>query len=213
MRLSQAPRLLVSSLLLTGILPVAAEQPVGKPGARVPDVLSQTWSTGGQLVGYLSTRRNGKDTDLYIVDPRDPTSDRLIAECKAGGHTFAETAPDRSRSVVIERMPVDGVDVDPSMPNARRWTTREAGDLDPGANVEPRRLDTTSFDNLAISGVLYRPDLARFGGRQPLIFYIRGAPDGPSRPDVQGRNTCLLNELGIAILYPNGRGSVPSAPP
>lgn len=35
----------------------------------------------------------------------------------------------------------------------------------------------------------------------------------PERLDIQGRNTCLLNELGIAILYPNVRGSIPSAPP
>ena len=29
------------------------------------------WSRDGKLVGYSSTRRNGTDTDLYVMDPRD----------------------------------------------------------------------------------------------------------------------------------------------
>jgi hypothetical protein len=38
-----------------------------------------TWSKGGSLFAYTSTRRNGKDNDLYIVDPSTPTSDRKLA--------------------------------------------------------------------------------------------------------------------------------------
>ena len=36
---------------------------------------------------------------------------------------------------------------------------------------------------------------------------IHGGPEGQSRPGFQGRNNYLLNELGIAIFYPNVRGS------
>ena len=31
-----------------------------------------TWDLEGRRVGYASTRRNGADTDLYLMDPRDP---------------------------------------------------------------------------------------------------------------------------------------------
>ena len=48
---------------------------------------------GGRLVGYTSTRRNGTDTDLYVMDPRDPESDRVVAEVKGGGWNFADFAP------------------------------------------------------------------------------------------------------------------------
>src|SRR5262245_4922219 len=41
-----------------------------------------SWNRDGTLVGYSSTRRNGTDTDLYLVNPRDAKSDRRIAECK-----------------------------------------------------------------------------------------------------------------------------------
>jgi hypothetical protein len=35
-----------------------------------------SWDQEGRLVGYSSTRRNGTDSDLYVVDPRDPATFR-----------------------------------------------------------------------------------------------------------------------------------------
>jgi dipeptidyl aminopeptidase/acylaminoacyl peptidase len=210
MRSTQAPRLLVLSLLLTGGMPVAAAQSVEMPIAPTAPTAASipgAWSTDGRLVGYLSTRRNGPDADLYISNPRDPKADPLIGECKGVG----EFSPDRSRAVVIERVSAAGVEVDPSTRTVRRWATRETGGLDPGADVEPRPLEMTGFDGLAIAGFLYRPDPARFGDRRAPIVYIHGGPDGPSHPGRPGRNTCLLNELGIAILYPSERDSTPGA--
>lgn len=87
------------------------------------------------------------------------------------------------------------------------WTTSETGGLDPEANVEPETLEVKSFDGLAISGFLYRPDSTRFPGPRPLIVNIHGGPESQSRPGFLGRNNYLLNELGIAIFYPNVRGS------
>ena len=78
----------------------------------------------------------------------------------------------------------------------------------PSVNVEPRagrgRAASTAR---RVSGFLYRPDPARFPGRRPLIVNIHGGPEGQSRPGFLGRNNYLLNELGIAIFYPNVRGS------
>jgi len=303
------------------------------------------WSRDGQLVGYSSTRRNGKDTDLYVMDPRDPKTDRMVAERSGGGWFFSDFSPDRSKAVVTEyvsvtksnlwlldlvsggmtpigdhakpvaydgaqfaadgtlwvssdegseflrlgtldpatgrftprspdttwdvemfdvaddgrfvayvvneagrstlrlldpksgalrtvplpagvingidvapwgeigltftsaRSPTDAFSVDPVTLAVTRWTTSETGGLDPNVNVEPELVEVKSFDGLAISGFLYRPDPARFEGRRPLIVNIHGGPEGQSRPGFQGRNNYLLNELGIAIFYPNVRGS------
>ena len=59
-----------------------------------------------------------------------------------------------------------------------------------------------------ISGVLYRPP-AKFTGPRPVIINIHGGPpnDARERPRYQGRSDYFLNELGIAIVYPNVRGS------
>ena len=53
-----------------------------------------SWSQDGSLVGYSSTRRNGADTDLYVMDPRDPKSDRLVAQVKPIAYGAAQYAPD-----------------------------------------------------------------------------------------------------------------------
>lgn len=60
-----------------------------------------------------------------------------------------------------------------------------------------------------LSGVLYRPP-ARFTGPRPVMPSIHGGPAGASaleRPRYQGRSAYFLNELGVAIFYPNVRGS------
>jgi dipeptidyl aminopeptidase/acylaminoacyl peptidase len=41
------------------------------------------WSKDGRLIAYSSTRRNGTDTDLYVMDPRDPKTDRMVAQVRA----------------------------------------------------------------------------------------------------------------------------------
>ena len=58
------------------------------------------WSSDGALVGYSSTRRNGTDTDLYVMNPRDAKTDRRVAECKGGGWNFADFSPDGAHAVV-----------------------------------------------------------------------------------------------------------------
>ena len=51
------------------------------------------WSQEGRSSAIASTRRNGTDTDLYVMDPRDPAIDRLVAEVKGGGWNIADFAP------------------------------------------------------------------------------------------------------------------------
>jgi dipeptidyl aminopeptidase/acylaminoacyl peptidase len=90
-----------------------------------------------------------------------------------------------------------------------RWTKSEFGAFDPDALPEPEIVRWKSFDGLMISGVLYRPP-TRFTGPRPVIINIHGGPGGSTsreRPRYQGRSAYFLNELGIAIVSPNVRGS------
>ncbi|MEO8075024.1 MAG: prolyl oligopeptidase family serine peptidase [Acidobacteriota bacterium] len=90
-----------------------------------------------------------------------------------------------------------------------RWTHSEPGPFDPESLPEAEIVQWKSFDGLIISGVLYRPP-ARFTGPRPVMLSIHGGPSGTlarERPRYQGRSAYFLNELGIAILYPNVRGS------
>ena len=304
------------------------------------------WDKEGRLIGYSSTRRNGSDTDLYVMDPRNPASDRLIAQVTGGGWNFYDFAPGGNQAVVVNELsvtnsdpylldiasgrltpignpkkdiyygsfkfapdgtlwatsdegsdtqrlgrldprsgrftpvsaagrwdveefdishdgrtiaytvneagssrlylmdvasgavrpaqslpagqifglefapwgplgfsmvsaksPTDAYSLDPATLAITRWTASETGGLDPNINVEPVLVETRSFDGEPVSGFLYRPDPAKFPGKRPLLFNIHGGPEGQSRPGFLGRNNYLVNELGIAILYPNVRGS------
>jgi dipeptidyl aminopeptidase/acylaminoacyl peptidase len=88
-----------------------------------------------------------------------------------------------------------------------RWTESETGGLDVTKNSEPELVKIKSFDGLEVSGFLYRPDPAKFPGKRPMIMNVHGGPEGQSRPGFLGRNNYLLNEKGVAIFFPNVRGS------
>ena len=87
-----------------------------------------------------------------------------------------------------------------------RWTESETGGLDTSTLPEPELVKWTSFDGREITGFLYRP-LPKFAGPRPVLINIHGGPEGQSLPGFQGRNNYFLMELGVAILYPNVRGS------
>lgn len=307
------------------------------------------WAESGQRLAYTSTRRNGKDNDIYLMDPARPGSDRLFLEVAGGGWGIADWSPDETKMIVMEYIsanesylhladlksrtkellipkgpaPVaysqaqfardgksifittdkdsefqrlnrfdlatrqftvltgpipwdvdefdlspdgrtlafisneDGVGVlhlldaktgrelpAPKLPlgipsnlewheNGRdlafnlssakspydvyslniktrqteRWTESEAGGLNTSKFVEPELIKMKSFDGTPISAFVYRPDPEKFPGQRPVLINIHGGPEGQSRPSFQGRNNYYLNELGVAIVYPNVRGS------
>jgi dipeptidyl aminopeptidase/acylaminoacyl peptidase len=88
-----------------------------------------------------------------------------------------------------------------------RWTESELGGLVADTLSEPSLVKWKSFDGLEISGFLYQPSAAKFAGPRPVIINIHGGPEGQSLPVFIGRNNYFLNELGVAILFPNVRGS------
>ena len=308
------------------------------------------WSSHGDEIAYTSTRRTGKDTDLWVVNPGDPRSDHLLTQLTGGGWQPLDWSPDDARILLLEEISVNesylwlvdtktgektpltprdakekvsygegqfskdgkGIyvttdrdsefhrlayvdlttkehqyltakipwDVDTfdlshdgrriafatnqngfsvlwdfntgtqgilhehkSLPsgvigavswhkNSRdlafmltnsqgpgdvysedvttgkleRWTNSETAvptqDFPPAELVEWK-----TFDGKMISGFLYRPP-AKFTGKRPVMVMIHGGPEGQSLPTFLGRYNYLLNELGIALVYPNVRGSI-----
>lgn len=87
-----------------------------------------------------------------------------------------------------------------------RWTESELGGLVPSQLNDAKLIKWKSFDGTEISGFHYKP-AAKFTGKRPVIIVMHGGPEGQSTPGFQGRNNYYLNELGVAIIYPNVRGS------
>ncbi|WP_226636290.1 prolyl oligopeptidase family serine peptidase [Novosphingobium profundi] len=309
------------------------------------------WSQDGKWLGYTSSRRNGADMDLYIVDPRDPSTSRMVAEVKGGGWQFVGFTPDGTKGIAVNRLsineaiiytvdletgkktaltdpkaktsfvdpkvaadgtvwvvsdaggsdflqlgtldaktgaftaktsedwdvsdyaiapdgsfiayatneagvsvmhvmdlpsgdvrkvsqlpqgvipwaigpaiqiapwgeigfslssakvPGDAFSIDPETLDVTRWTQSETGGLDASQNVEPELVTIKSFDGEPITGFLYRPDPAKFPGKRPLLFDVHGGPEGQSRPGFLGSENYYVNELGMALFFPNVRGS------
>jgi dipeptidyl aminopeptidase/acylaminoacyl peptidase len=101
--------------------------------------------------------------------------------------------------------PGDAYSLDVTTGKLERWTMSETA-VKTDAFPEPELVRWKSFDGRMISGFLYRPP-AKFPGKRPVLIEIHGGPEGQSRPDFLGRNNYYLNELGIAVILPNVRGS------
>jgi dipeptidyl aminopeptidase/acylaminoacyl peptidase len=124
-----------------------------------------------------------------------------------GGITWHENNKDLAFAITSAKSPADIYSVDLASGKLDRWTTSETGGLNANLNVDPTLVKWRSFDGKEISGWLYSPPAAKFPGKRPVIVNIHGGPEGQSRPGFLGRNNYILNELGVAILFPNVRGS------
>jgi len=87
-----------------------------------------------------------------------------------------------------------------------RWTESETGGVNIASVREPDLIHWKSWDSKAISGFLYHPPTS-FTGKRPVIINIHGGPEGQFRPYFIGRSLYYGNELGIATIFPNVRGS------
>jgi dipeptidyl aminopeptidase/acylaminoacyl peptidase len=102
--------------------------------------------------------------------------------------------------------PFDAYSIDVATGKVDRWTFSETGGLNTSGFSEPQLVHWKSWDDRSISGFLYKPP-AKFTGKHPVIIDIHGGPEGQTRPYFLGVDNYYLNELGIAIIYPNVRGS------
>jgi dipeptidyl aminopeptidase/acylaminoacyl peptidase len=85
-----------------------------------------------------------------------------------------------------------------------RWTYSETGGLDPSTFVTPRRFAFKSFDGREIPAYLYRP---RGATKAPVVISIHGGPEAQFQPFFSPLTQYWVNELGLAVIAPNVRGS------
>lgn len=109
-------------------------------------------------------------------------------------------------NVVSARSTSDVYSLDADTGKIERWTFSETGGINTAKVSEPALIHWNSWDNRSVSGFLYRPP-TKFSGKRPVIINIHGGPEGQYRPGFLGRNNFLLDELGVALIFPNVRGS------
>ncbi len=177
-------------------------------GPQIPwDVEAFELSPDGRLIACV-TNEDGASR-LRLLDA-DSGRERRRPELPLGVLSqlaWHENSRDLAFSLSSARSPLDVYSVDVRRGALTRWTESETGGMDTAGFSEPELIRLKSFDGLTISGFLYRPDPRKFPGKRPVIVSLHGGPEGQSRPTFQGRYNYYLNELGVALFYPNIRGS------
>ena len=62
------------------------------------------FSNSGKQMMYSSTRRNGKDMDIYVIDPLDAKSDHLVAQLDGENWAALDWSPDDQKVILSEYM-------------------------------------------------------------------------------------------------------------
>jgi dipeptidyl aminopeptidase/acylaminoacyl peptidase len=69
--------------------------------------IGSRWSTSGKWFAYTSTRRNGTDTDIYLVDPSHPESDHLFKQVNGSGWRVADWSRDDKQLLLHEYISIN----------------------------------------------------------------------------------------------------------
>ena len=86
------------------------------------------------------------------------------------------------------------------------WAAADTAGVDTSTFQPIEVIEWTGFDGRTISGLIQRPP-KKFTGRRPVLIEIHGGPEAQARVGFNGRYNYLVNELGIALIEPNVRGS------
>jgi dipeptidyl aminopeptidase/acylaminoacyl peptidase len=118
-----------------------------------------------------------------------------------------ENSNDLAFSIDSAQSPNDAYSLDVRVDVVTRWTQTSVPGLDADAFQGASPIAWTSFDGRKIGGFVIRPP-AKFTGKRPVIVSIHGGPESQARPGFMGRWNYFIDELGIAVIEPNVRGSL-----
>jgi len=179
------------------------------------DVEEFDLSADGRLLAFF-TNEDGV-SKLHLLDAT--TGAPLPSPELPAGVSTSLTFRPGSHEVAFEmswaRSPSDIYSYDPDQRRLDRWTASESGGLNPESFPLPELVHYPTFDGTEKKGAarrtipafVFRPAPDRFKGRRPVYISIHGGPEGQARPLFLGSMNYLPAEMGVAIVYPNVRGS------
>ena len=163
-------------------------------------------SNDGKAIAFV-TNEDGFGV-LHLLDTKSRKA-KLVSNLPKGvisNVSWHKNNHDLGFNISSARSSSDVYSIDVQTGKVDRWTYSETGGLNTSNFPEPELIHWKSWDGRMISGFLYRPP-AKFTGKRPVIINIHGGPEGQFRPSFPGRWDYYLNELGIAMIAPNVRGS------
>jgi len=189
-------------------------------GARTPlspadlnwDVESFDLSNDGRRIAY--TVNVGGAAELKIIDLRLRSATReapgpQLPPGLIGGIEWNDAGTKLGFTLNSATSPSDAYVFDFASRELTRWTQSEVGGLDARTFVAPKLVRFPTFDSAAggpkeITAWVYEP---RTPGPHAAIVSIHGGPEAQARPGFSSTIQYWVNELNVAVVAPNVRGS------
>jgi dipeptidyl aminopeptidase/acylaminoacyl peptidase len=171
------------------------------------DVEDFKLSPDGKALAFVTnedgvSRLHLLDTKTHKERQVPPLPAGIISDVK-----WHNNSVDLAFNLRSSRTPNDVYSLDTSTGKVEQWYRGVTGGVDLEKLPEPERISWRSFDGRVISGFLHRPP-STFTGKRPVIINIHGGPEEQYRPEFGYLNNYFTNELGVAMIFPNVRGSL-----
>lgn len=129
-----------------------------------------------------------------------------------GGVSFSPDGKRLALTLNTATSPSDAYVIDIANAKLARWTQSEVGGLDSTTFVAPTLVRFPTFDSVdgkprTIPAFYYKPAKPAKNGKYPVVINIHGGPEAQALPNFSPNAQFLANELGVAVLVPNVRGS------
>jgi dipeptidyl aminopeptidase/acylaminoacyl peptidase len=175
------------------------------------DVTGLALSDNGRRLAYVANEDG--ISKLYVFDLQTNWEEMDLPPLPVGligGLEFSKDGNELSMTLNTSQTSGDAYSINLATKELVRWTFSEVGGLKTDKFVAPQLIRYATFDKVdgkprLIPAFYYKPRQAN--GKTPVIISIHGGPEGQARPGFSSTYQYLVNELGIAVLVPNVRGS------
>ena len=186
--------------------------------ARIPwDVGDLQIADDGRHLSFVSNEDGIDKLHVLSLPDHKPVTLPALPVGTIGGGGFSADGNRIALTLNTATSPSDVYVIDLPGAALARWTRSEVGGLDAGTFVAPTLVryptfdqahgDTTDGGRRTIPAFYYRPANAPAGRKLPVVIQIHGGPEGQALPTFNPTAQYLANELGVALLVPNVRGS------
>lgn len=153
----------------------------------------------------FATNEDGA-SKLYLLEGDQPR-ELDVPLGIVGGLEFSPDGSQLGFTLARPDSPAEAYSIELAKDKLVRWTYSEVGGLDPESFVKPQHVQFRSFDGRQIPAYYFRPRGASRERPAAVLIRIHGGPESQFRPFFSGSLQFEVNELGLAVICPNVRGS------
>jgi dipeptidyl aminopeptidase/acylaminoacyl peptidase len=171
------------------------------------DVSGATLSDDGRLLAARANVDGREELRLFDARSFKELPVPRLASGSVSDPEFHRKRPELAFSLNGAHGPSQIHTLDAATGRLEQWTRPFAPEgVDTAGFSEPQIVRWKSFDGRTVSGLVNLPP-SRFAGKRPVMIAIHGGPEAQAKVGFLARANYYIDELGIALIQPNVRGS------